>query len=284
MEGLEPHLNEIKSLFMEDLIEEAHEKLIQLEQQHSHNPSILEFIHSHEEIRIIKDDMQDIQTCLQFIDDTTNWQLVSDSKGVRTHIRRGKGTQFIGRAEMQMDAHVFPFLSLFSETDLYSSWIKMMKNCQEIGNPTLFRRMIRYEVSMPWPIHTREVVLRGLGFPVRSRKSALVVVKSIETESFLGIDIPRNPDMVRFRVHNACIEVKYLGPSSTKITILMWADSYLRLIPNWLLKWFAKKIVGIFMDSVRKEVSKFEGSEYENRVRTKAHYYDKIYERLLSTL
>lgn len=284
MEVIESHLNKIKSLFMEDLIEEAYEELNNLEQEYIQDPSMLDLINSHEEIKILKDDMKDIQTCLKFIDDTTDWQLVSDNKGIRTSIRRGNGGQFIGRAEMQMDAHVFPFLSLFSETDLYSTWIKMIQNCQEIGNPTLFRRMIRYEVNLPWPIHHREVVLRGLGFPVRSRKSALVVLKSIESDSFLGIKIPSNPNMVRFKVHNACIEMKYLSPNSTQITIIMWADAFMSFIPRWLLNWVAKKIVVYFMDSVRKEVSKFEGSEYEKRVQIKGEYYGKIYERLLSSL
>jgi hypothetical protein len=281
METLDSRITDIRNLFIAEKLEEAYEVLKSVEEEIAGNTESLEHLNTIEEVRILREDIFDIHNCTKLLEDQAEWNLITDSKGIRTYAKGG-GTNFMARAEMTCEIPIFSFLSLFSEADLLHSWLKMFKNCEELGSPTQFRRLIRYEVDLPWPISGREAMLRGLGVPLASSKSALIVMKTVKSSTFLGMPVPApNRDLVPIEVHLACINIKYIDPNHTELTLILRSNPNMSLIPQWLINWATKKIIWYFMDTARTQALHFPGSEYERRVHSKPEYYQEIKDRLM---
>ena len=281
METLDSRITHIRNLFIAEKLEEAYEVLKSMEEELAGNTEGLEYLDSIEEVRILREDIFDIHNCTKLIEDQSEWNLITDSKGIRTYYKGG-GTNLMSRAEMSCEIPIFSFLSLFSEGDLLYSWLKMFKRCEELGSPTQFRRLLRYEVDLPWPVSGREALLRGLGVPLASSNSALIVMKTVKSATFLGMPVPApNRDLVPIEVHLACMNIKYIDPTHTELSLILRSNPNMPLIPQWLINWATKKIIWYFMDAARTQALHFAGSEYERRVQSKPEYYQEIKDRLM---
>jgi hypothetical protein len=76
-----------------------------------------------------------------------------------------------------------------------------------------------------------------------------------------------------------CLLIQYISPQLTKVSILVQANASIfqsDLLPEWLLNFGKKQIMYFVMDALRQNVINFNGSEYENRVRTDTNFYSFV--------
>lgn len=110
---------------------------------------------------------------------------------------------------MIIETSLFPILALFSEADLLTSWLPMLQTANELGTPTNFRKVLYYEFKTPWPCSNRNAVLAGVGIPVPDEKSALLMLRSIKSDRFLGVNLPEErPGFVTIDLHLCCINIR----------------------------------------------------------------------------
>jgi hypothetical protein len=80
---------------------------------------------------------------ITLLNDVGSFNIVRRGEGITTYYR-GEGDNFMGRAEMLLDSHIFPVLALFSEVDLYHTWISQIKSYRLLAEPSPFRKLVHY--------------------------------------------------------------------------------------------------------------------------------------------
>jgi hypothetical protein len=241
------------------------------------DPSV---IAAHPELAILAEDYRIGLRVCDLITDVDGWNRVSNKDHISTFCR-GKGKEFFVRAEMEVDAQIFPVLALFSEVDLFTQWISVVKEAKQLAMPSPFRRLLQYRLKLPWPVSNRECVVSVCGIPVPSEQSVLIVLRSHHAPSYLGFHVP--PPLkkeVRMDLSEGCVNITYLGPSRSRVTFIIRSDPHLTLLPQSLINYGTKKVMHHLMAAIRQKVLNYAGSEYEARVKGNPAYYRAIAERI----
>lgn len=266
---------EIKSLFYDDYLIEAYRKL----QAAEADTAFAEAYPDVEEFKIIKNTVTKVDKLLAELGDLDSWRLVYEEGEIATFYK-GTGQNFLMRAELLLEAPLFPVLALFSEVDLYHNWVPKIQAFEMIAEPTRFIKLLQYTLDLPWPVSNRDVCLSCQGVAIGQNKSCLIVLSDLE-EPFLGnppVEVAQGS--VRINIPIGCINIMYRGPESTQVSLIINAQPHVALIPQWLINWSTKQVFFWFMNSIREQVFKFKGSEYETRVEQRAEYYEELKKRI----
>ena len=274
----EQRVADIKGLFREDLISEAKDAIESLEAELS--PSQRASFLSTPEVALLKGDIALAMQSLELLSDLDSWELVNDTEEIATFYR-GSGTEFFVRAEMIMNQPMFPALALFSEIDLLSSWITVLKRVEVVSDVTNYRKVLRYALDIPWPASDRYILVSAVGIAIRQNKSAMIVFKDVEGDSYLGAPMPPpEPGTVRANVEIGCINIMMLSPEQTQVSFIVKCDPQVALIPHSLLNFAEKKVVFFLLQMIRQKCKEYPGSEYERRVSVRTDYYELLRSRL----
>ena len=90
--------------------------------------------------------------------DLDSYRCVYENDDIATFYK-GSGNNCLLRAEMVMNLPLFPITALFSEVDLYHTWIEQINDFDIIGEPTKFMKLLRYKLKLPWPLAKRDVAI-----------------------------------------------------------------------------------------------------------------------------
>lgn len=230
-------------------------------------------------VRVIKEDIQLANQCLELLGDMDGWNLVKESEDIAT-FTKGSNDEFMVRAEMLLKHSVFPVLALFSETQFLSEWVPILDDARILGTPSMFRRIIHYFFKLPWPIENRDAVVSAAAIPIPENKSVLIVLKSIERPEYMEVAIPET-NTVRMTIKQACLNITYVSEEETQISLIARCDVKLALIPISVVNFATKHGVFYFMQQVRKMSDEYKGSKYEELVETKPQYYGEIKNRFV---
>lgn len=132
----------------------------------------------------------------------------------------------------------------------------------------------------------REAVLQCVGFPLLESRAALLTARSPCDSSFLGFPIPYpDPHIVRCEVSVACAKVTVLEAELTHMMVAGHADIRLvsliqRFLPTAVINFFGKHAAFYFMQTMKKQLAGFQGSQYEERVRDKQDFYAELQRRV----
>lgn len=144
---------------------------------------------------------------------------------------------------------------------------------------------MKYDFWFPWPLSNRECLLEFSAFPVPEDQSMLIIMRT-PNDSYLNTLLPASQNgSIRMSIPIGCILVKYISPYLTKISILVQANASTiptNLLPEWLLNFGKKQIMYFLMDSLRKTVLEFKGSEYESKLLSNPEFYGFL-KKVLST-
>jgi hypothetical protein len=268
---MEEKLLEIKELFKNERLSNAFELISQLQGEYdkSQNP----------EVDIIKADLELANECLSLLADLESWTLVKQTEEIAT-FTKGSSSEFIIRAEMIADSPMLPILALFSEVHLLKEWVPILKDATCLSQPTKFRRIIQYKYNLPWPANDMDMVVTAVGIPIMDNNSALIVLRSLDSFSeFLGVDIPK-PEGPRLTLTIGCLNLTYLGPEKTQVSLIAKSNPHMPIIPIQLINYATKHGVYYFMEAVRNKANAFRGSVFEQLVEANPSYYQEIRDRI----
>ena len=88
---------------------------------------------------------------MTLLTDIDSFTLVREKNDIATYYK-GSGDDFFLRAELKINAPIFHVLALFSEVDLYGTWIPYIKTYNLLAEPSEFRKLCHYEMNLPMPL------------------------------------------------------------------------------------------------------------------------------------
>ena len=66
-------------------------------------------------------------------------------------------------------------------------------------------------------------------------------------DTWFGIPIPRDPKCVGTDIHKAFIHAKAMGKGVSKLKMIINVDPHLDYIPQKLINWGMKNVIGLFL-------------------------------------
>ena len=268
---MESKLEEIKSLFRDERLKQAHDLITQLEPSDPQSTI--------PEINIIKEDLLLANECLELLADLDSWEIVKQTGDIAT-FAKGSSTEFIVRAEMIANSPMLPILAIFSEVQLLKDWVPILKDAVCLSQPTKFRRIIQYKFKLPWPANDMDMVVSAVGIPIPENNSILIILRSLDAVSdILDVSIPR-PEGSRLTLTIGCLNLTYLGPEQTQVSLIAKSNPHMPIIPIQLINYATKHGVYYFMEAVRDKANQFSGSVFEELVRNNPEYYQEIKDRI----
>ncbi|CAG9310334.1 unnamed protein product [Blepharisma stoltei] len=274
---MEAKVEEIKQLFRDDYLIQAHKKLTELEAELTDEEKLS--LAEMSEARVIKDDLQMANLLLEHLSDLESWEPVAQEEDIVT-FSKSTQSEVIVRGEMLLHQPITPLLALFSECDLLKNWVPILKDAKCLGQPSIFRRIIHYFFDLPWPVTNRDMVVSAVGVPIPENNSTLMIIRSIDQyTNFLGINIPA-PEGIRITMDYACLNVTYLGPNESQISLIARCNPHMALIPTVLVNYVTKHGILYFLQSVREQCEKYEGSLHQQSVKANPAYYEEVVKRI----
>lgn len=271
-------IEELKSLFHEDLIVEAQEAMQTWEKTMS--PAQVAAFHAVEEVALLKADIEGAQQALALLGDLESWEMVNDTEEIATFYK-GSGDEFFIRGEMIMEQPIFPALALFSEIDLLTTWIKVLKRVDLVSDVTQYRKVLRYALDIPWPCSNRYILISAVGVAIRPNRSALILFRDVTSPSYLGVTMPEpEAGLIRADVPIGCINIMMLESNRTQVSFVAKTNPHLALIPQSLVNYAEKHVVFYLLQMIREKCRTYAGSEYERRVAVKTEYYERLRTRI----
>ena len=280
---MESEIQQIKDLFYADRLQDAYHLLRNLEASHSNDESFLSSVNSVEEIRVLREDLQEADRCLELLGDLDSWTPVKETENIAIFSKKSD-SDFIVRAEMLLDQSIFPILSVCNEIDLLPEWIQVVKSVQLIKTVSPFRKVLWYKFNIPWPASNRDMVINAYGIPIPDNKSIMLVLRGVETETFLGNAVPQ-PDRgdVRVTMKTGVINFMKLSETQTQLSFLSHADPHVSLVPESLMNFCTQTGIYMFIKSMEDKAKAFNGSIFEERVNKNPQFYESISEVLRRT-
>ena len=274
---MEDYFSKIQELFIDERLKMANEKIKEYGKRHLES-ALQCSIDDNELINIIKGDLSLANECLELLGNMDDWVLCKQSEDIAT-FTKGKDSQFMMRAEMILKHPIFPVLALFSECQLLSEWVPILHGARVLGTPSKFRRVIQYFFKLPWPVNDRDMIVSAVGIPIPENNSALILLRSINAGNYLDISIPE-AETVRMNLSVGCLNVNYISPNETQISLIARCDPKLALIPQSLVNYGTKHGIFYFMEAIKKKCDEYTGSEHEEIVNTHPEYYEEIRRRI----
>ncbi|CAG9321087.1 unnamed protein product [Blepharisma stoltei] len=274
---MDTQLEEIKQLFRDDRLILAHKKLTELEAELSTEEKLS--VSQISEISVIKEDLRLANLLLELLGDLESWELVAQDEDIAT-FSKNTTSEVIVRGEMLLHTPITPLLALFSECDLLKNWVPILKDAKCLGRPSIFRRIIHYFFDLPWPVTNRDMVVSAVGIPIPENSSTLMILRSIdEYSSFLDINIPTS-EGVRITMNYACLNITYISPNESQISLIARCDPHMSLIPTFLVNYVTKHGILYFLQSVREQCQQYEGSVHQEYVNANPGYYEEVMKRI----
>mmetsp|Transcript_9372 Transcript_9372/g.9355 ORF Transcript_9372/g.9355 Transcript_9372/m.9355 type:complete len:129 (+) Transcript_9372:462-848(+) len=124
------------------------------------------------------------------------------------------------------------------------------------------------------------MVVSAVGIPIPENNSTLMILRSIdEFSSFLDINIPAS-EGVRITMNYACLNITYISPNESQISLIARCDPHMALIPTFLVNYVTKHGILYFLQSVREQCQQYEGSVHQEYVNANPRYYEEVMKRI----
>ena len=96
---------------------------------------------------------------------------------------------------------------------------------------------------MPWPLASRDILIRSSGQYNEEKKAILTVIKSIDSEKYFGVDIPAPANgNVRLDFHKGYHYFEYIDDKRSRYVSIFNVNPHLSYFPNWLINHLLSKI------------------------------------------
>ncbi|MDR3549769.1 MAG: hypothetical protein P4M11_16095 [Candidatus Pacebacteria bacterium] len=219
------------------------------------------------------------------------WQKCTHTEKKKTWCRPVPGSSAVEVAcDCIINTHIFKPLSLFAEVDLYAKWIPRLSYCGVEKSFSRFRKTVQCVANFPWPFNDREGICHGYGTALPDQNAVIVVLRSISnnsaTKEYMGCKFPepRSKKNVKLIVNYGCMYFRFIDENTTLFRGIFNSDPNMRLVPQFLINFAIKKVVYAMLGIIQDRCGKFEGTEFEKRVKENTYLYDEIRRRLNFTI
>ena len=105
-------------------------------------------------------------------------------------------------------------------------------------------------------------------------------MSSVEGDQWFGIPIKRDPKCVTTDIHKAFIYAKALSDDQCVLKMIVNADPHLDYIPQKLINWGMKNVIGIFLTYIQSR-SQHLAPEYLRLMEEKRDFYSEIERKIV---
>jgi hypothetical protein len=114
----------------------------------------------------------------------------------------------------------------------------------------------------------------------QNRSILLLIQDLAQLTSYLGCPLPPpDPHTVRITMHHCCINLMQTSETQTQLSFIVRSDPKIALLPDSVRNWGAKQAIFSFMQAMKEQCRKFEGSEYERRMQKRPEFYNELRNR-----
>jgi hypothetical protein len=158
-------------------------------------------------------------------------------------------------------------------------WFPLLKESEELKLVSRFRKIVRIEVSTPWPLQNRESVADCYGVDMLEENKIVIFVRSVD--AFPGVAIPDNSDrVVRTVIHIGGFLVTMISPTACHFRMMINVDPKLPVLPYAVLNWFTGKVLHYIIKQLRRAALFDAESPYAARMRANRAVYGYVEQTL----
>ena len=88
-------------------------------------------------------------------------------------------------------APLINLLAVFAEAQLFNQWVPLNRRSEILRKVTNFRQAAEFEFKLPWPLSNRTFQLQACGIALPVENGAILTLSSIQSETWLGQELPR---------------------------------------------------------------------------------------------
>ena len=178
--------------------------------------------------------------------------------------------------EAEFEAPLINLFAVLAEVQLFKSWIPITKKSDLIGEVSHLRKLAYFRNNLPWPFSDREITLQACGIALKEDKACILTMSSVESDEWFGKKIThKDPKCVTTEIHKAFIYAKAIDKNRSVIKMIVNADPHLDYIPQKLINWAMKNVIGVFLKQIQKKCEKLP-AEYLKLMEQKKEFYDEI--------
>ena len=89
--------------------------------------------------------------------------------------------------------------------------------------------------------------MQGCGIVLKEEKACVMTLNSVEGDSWFGHKINRTEKLVTTDIHKALIYITQESDNSARMKMIINADPHLDYIPQKLLNFGLKNVIGVFL-------------------------------------
>jgi len=295
-------LDELDEAIRQDQVYVCRDILAHLEPAVSESEFVKRYFEENEnKLETLKTDIEKVTDLLKQLNQDDAWTKATEKQGIEVLFQNPKDSPFILTKTVvtfkaQKDELVESFirlLSFFSEVELMPRWFpdKVLKSNETVHQASKFCKVVEGMIKLPFPVSAiigpREVIFEGKGYDMSERKALVISCVPVKEGDVLdgGNYIVPAPPPNNIRIEMYGVYYFELVPEGISLKIMQQTDLKSNIIPSALLNWLAKgKAPFDFIKNLRKEMAKYEGSEWEKRVKANPDMYEDIRQRLEATV
>lgn len=165
----------------------------------------------------------------------TKWSLKKDQEGIKVYTGAVEGTAIKAvKVECMLDATPAQLTALLLDAKAHEKWVYSTKTSYEIKTVGDGHQVYYSELSMPWPLANRDVVVE-----LKISQHPATKVMDIHTRS-IGGHVPKKKDKVRVPLSDVHWTVTPVGNNKLKVDYIAQADPGGE-IPAWAVNMFSTK-------------------------------------------
>lgn len=198
-----------------------------------------------------------------------SWYFVTEAADIRVYARDRPGQALpVSRAFGEVQADFFTIAAVLADVSRHCEWMTHCMHAEALSRRGDLDQIFYQQVSAPWPVMNRDVVLR-VRSDYRPRFGEMLI-------RFATIEHPAQPerdDFVRMPRLNGFYHLRALGPALSRVTLEMDADPG-GLLPDWLVKLVTRSYPLDTLRNLRRQIDRTRGVYDAEVARLKATYGD----------
>ena len=208
------------------------------------------------------------------------WTKFSDKETQKIYYKQEAGlNQLTLYLEQVIEAPLINLFAILGEVQLFKNWVPMTKQSDIISEISHLRKLAYFKNNLPWPFHQREIFLQASGIIIKEENAAVLVMSSVDSDTWLGYPIARTKGNVTIDVNKAFVYARMLDENRCVMKMIVNADPHIDYIPQRLINWCLKHVIGVFLKYIAKKAVKLP-DEYQKLIEEKKEYYDELVRRI----
>eukprot|EP01101_Sappina_pedata_P001057 TRINITY_DN11170_c0_g1_i1.p1 TRINITY_DN11170_c0_g1~~TRINITY_DN11170_c0_g1_i1.p1 ORF type:complete len:395 (+),score=120.67 TRINITY_DN11170_c0_g1_i1:30-1214(+) len=268
----------VKQSFLNKMSQEQKQKLVKIQEDYkSHSKSFAE----------LDQQIVDINNLLGMINNTEDFEVMHEDDKWKTSLKKDtSGGIKSFRVEGIIDAPLVNVSALFSEVDLFPSWVPkvgslgLLEVC-EIARLSKSSVVMFGAIGMPWPMAPRAMNIVAFGAEELEKKGFVVIVSKSHEKFPEGYTAPshcKNANNVAMIIDGGAI-LKPVSPTQTFISSYFMVNPNISYLPSSFVNFGLKHFAHLGFVMLGRKAETIEGSEYEKRIKDKPELYQDIIQR-----